>query len=222
MDYVKLEDGNITKAPLNYITDDGSTIINFNKDPEVMLVYGYKPLIRAEREPGKDYYVSYEETETEIHEILTERPGPTPEEKAEERERQFDREFFYTSLGYVRRTVHMNEGGEKDFLTALLPNLAIALNNGIQSPVLVYSRPDFTEEIYDWTPYQTKTLVTPQFIQECFLQLSNDFLPNFTPEGEEPVEEPVEENLEDNTENQDSEEGTEGETIEENPEESNA
>jgi hypothetical protein len=99
------------------------------------------------------------------------------EEKAEMREIEFNREFFNTSLGYVRRSVTMADGGHKDFLSDLLPAISMSVQSGVPVNILTYDRPPFDHDIEDWTEYQHKVVVTPQFIQECFLQLSNDFLP---------------------------------------------
>ena len=43
----------ITYAPQNYTTPDGSTICNFNTDPDVMLTYDFKPIEEAERDQIK-------------------------------------------------------------------------------------------------------------------------------------------------------------------------
>lgn len=87
----------------------------------------------------------------EIFEI----PAPTPEEE----EAEFNREFFNTSLGYVRRKVTMKDGRIKDFLSDILPLLAPGV------PVLTYTR----------QLVQNKVLVTEQFINECKQQVLIDF-----------------------------------------------
>jgi len=99
------------------------------------------------------------------------------EEKAEGREAAFDREFFNTSLGYVRRSVTMADGSHKDFLSDLLPAISMSVQSGVPVNILTYDRPPFDHDIEDWTEYQHKVVATPQFTQECFMQLSNDFLP---------------------------------------------
>lgn len=99
------------------------------------------------------------------------------EEKAEEREEEFNRAFFNTSLGYVRRSVTMADGSHKDFLSDLLPVISMGVQGGMPVNILTYNKPPFDHDIEDWTEYQNQVIVTPQFIQECFLQLSNDFLP---------------------------------------------
>lgn len=97
------------------------------------------------------------------------------QEQAEKRQSNFETEFFNTSLGWIRRQVNMKDGSTKDFLSDLLPAISMALNSGIATPIITYKTPDFTHDITDWTIYQEIKQVTPQFIQECFNQLSADF-----------------------------------------------
>lgn len=104
-------------------------------------------------------------------------PHKSEEEKAREREASFDKAFFNTSLGYVRRSVTMADGSHKDFLSDLLPAISMSVQLGVSVNILTYDRPPFDHDIDDWTEYQHKVVATPQFIQECFVQLSNDFLP---------------------------------------------
>lgn len=102
---------------------------------------------------------------------------PKHEETPEERREEFLKEFFNTSLGYIRRSVTMADGSHKDFLSDLLPVISMGVQGGQSVNIIAYNMPDFTEPITDWTIYQHIETVTPQFIQECFLQLSNDFMP---------------------------------------------
>lgn len=104
-------------------------------------------------------------------------PHKSEKEKAREREANFDKAFFNTSLGYVRRNVTMADGSHKDFLSDLLPAISMSVQSGVSVNILTYDRPPFDHDIDDWTEYQHKVVATPQFIQECFMQLSNDFLP---------------------------------------------
>ena len=85
--------------------------------------------------------------------------GYTAEEIAEQEEQEFNRQFFLTSLGYVRRKVTMKDGSIKDFLSDILPLLAPGV------PVLTYTR----------QLVQNKVLVTQQFIDECKQQVLIDF-----------------------------------------------
>lgn len=81
---------------------------------------------------------------------------PTPEEQ----EAEFNRQFFNTSLGYVRRKAYIQATGErKDFISDILPLLTVG------TPVLTYTR----------DLQQNRVLVTEQFINECKQQMYNDF-----------------------------------------------
>ena len=98
------------------------------------------------------------------------------EKQAQKREAEFRKEFFETSLGWIRRSVNMADGSKKDFLSDLLPAISMALNMGQIVNIITYTLPDFSHEITDWTIYQEIKQVTAKFIQECFNQLNNDFL----------------------------------------------
>lgn len=99
------------------------------------------------------------------------------EEQAKEREEQFNKNFFNTSLGYVRRKVTMATGETKDFLSDLLPTISMGVQMGQPVTIITYNKPDFTQEITDWTVLQNEKTVTAEFVQECFTQLRNDFKP---------------------------------------------
>ena len=87
-------------------------------------------------------------------------PMKTLEEIEADRQAQFDREFFKTSLGYVRRNVSMKTGEVKDFLADILPVLEVGV------PVIFYDR-DLN---------QSKKMVTEVFLAECKEQILKDFL----------------------------------------------
>lgn len=93
------------------------------------------------------------------------------------REAEFEKEFFQTSLGWIRRSVNMADGSHKDFISDLLPIISMGVQAGSPVTIIAYNKPDFTEPVTDWTPYQHLETVTAQFIQECFAQLQQDFLP---------------------------------------------
>lgn len=99
------------------------------------------------------------------------------QEQADRREAEFNKAFFNTSLGYIRRAVTMADGSKKDFLSDLLPVISMGVQGGQAVNILAYDKPPFDKDIEDWTEYQHQAVVTPQFVQECFMQLSNDFLP---------------------------------------------
>ena len=92
---------------------------------------------------------------------------------------EYNQEFFLTSLGYIRRKVSMSTGETKDFLSDLLPVISMGIQSGQTVPIITYSLPDFSKELTKeyLESLQTVQNVTAQFVQECFLQLSNDFVP---------------------------------------------
>lgn len=84
----------------------------------------------------------------------------TTEEIEQKQQEQFLKEFFNTSLGYVRRKVTMKDGTNKDFLSDILPLLQVDV------PIITYNQ-DGTQN--------TNVLVTAQFIEECKQQVLIDF-----------------------------------------------
>lgn len=101
------------------------------------------------------------------------------QEQIEARKQEFNKEFFLTSLGYIRRSVNMATGDTKDFLSDLLPTISMAVQGGQQVPIITYKEPDFTKEFtleYMESLQEVKN-VTLDFITECALQVSKDFLP---------------------------------------------
>lgn len=120
-------------------------------------------------------YTSIEETEEDYQ--LYDGQYMTASKIKALREAEFNKAFFLTSLGYVRRAVTMADGSKKDFLSDLLPVISMGVQGGTPVNILTYDKPPFDEDVTDWTEYQHQVTVTPQFIQECFLQLSADFVP---------------------------------------------
>ena len=90
------------------------------------------------------------------------------EKQAQNREKEFKKQFFETSLGWVRREVTMKDGSTSIFLTDLLP----LLSEGI--PILVYETPDSRVD-FNIVDYQKQKLTTEQFLKECKNQLIIDF-----------------------------------------------
>lgn len=101
------------------------------------------------------------------------------QEQIQAKQEEFNKEFFLTSLGYIRRKVSMSTGETKDFLSDLLPVISMGVQSGQTVPIITYSLPDFSKELTKeyLESLQTVKNVTAQFVQECFLQLSNDFVP---------------------------------------------
>ena len=91
--------------------------------------------------------------------ILVINPNYEKEEEEKEKE-QFKKDFFNTSLGYIRRKVHMKDGSIRDFLTDILPLLQVGV------PIITYNI-DGTQNV--------GVPVTEEFIQECKQQLMIDF-----------------------------------------------
>ena len=108
--------------------------------------------------------------------ILTANPN-YEQEKAEERQKYFEGEFFNTSLGYIRRKVTMKDGAQKEFLTDLLPSIKLGLELGENVKIIVYQKPDFTRELT--TDYmvslQEVKQVNTNFVKECLTQTMKDF-----------------------------------------------
>ena len=84
-------------------------------------------------------------------------------EKQAELIEQFNKEFFNTSLGYIRRRVNMKDGTTKDFLTDIVPLLQV----GVQIITYSLNGAELTQN--------TGVTVTEQFITECKQQLFADF-----------------------------------------------
>lgn len=101
------------------------------------------------------------------------------QEKAQKRQGEFEKEFFLTSLGYIRRNVNMSNGSTKDFICDIVPALTNGLALGIATPIITYKQPDFTQEFtleYMESLQEIKP-VTAEFLKECSLQLAADFMP---------------------------------------------
>lgn len=99
------------------------------------------------------------------------------EMKAQDRQEQFCREFFHTSLGWIRRKVTMKDGSVKDFLADLLIPIKTGIELGNIVKIITYDEPDFTKKAdkeYMESLQKIKT-VTMEFIQECLLQTVADF-----------------------------------------------
>lgn len=91
--------------------------------------------------------------------------------KASQREEEFNANFFYTHLGYVKREVTMRNGAVKDFLTDLRSSLVVGL------PVYTYDKPDFTQEVTQEILMQGQHLerIDQAFLNECDNQFAIDF-----------------------------------------------
>ena len=103
--------------------------------------------------------------------------GYSEEEIIAQREQQFKKEFFRTSLGWIRRKVTKADGNKADFLLDYVPAIKTALEMGLSYNIITYDKPDFNEDVIDWTQYQHFKPANATFIQECLQQIANDFLP---------------------------------------------
>ena len=173
----------ISETRIEFPPKNKGYVINYDLNEDLLKADGYKKFIEAEKEIGKSYTITYQETAKQIKEIATEIPQPDP---AVIREQEFERDFFNTSLGYIRRSVNMDNGKNKDFLSDLFPTMVVNFTLGATVRVLAYNKPeDFSQEITDWTQYQHWEVLNNQFIQDCSTQLQNDFKPTNENESED-------------------------------------
>ena len=103
---------------------------------------------------------------------------PNLEEKlAQKRKTKFEKEFFNTSLGWIRRKVTMADGSEKEFLADLLLPIKAGLDFGREIQIITYRTPDFNVDMtkeYMQTLQERKT-ATPEFVEECLIRTVMDF-----------------------------------------------
>lgn len=156
------EDGNV--ITIEY--EDTETVIDYNDEGESIGSHEITVIKHKQK--------THKETVTVHHPVIN---PDYEDEQAEHREAEFNKAFFLTSLGYVRRAVTMADGSKKDFLSDLLPVISMGVQGGMPVNILTYDKPPFDKDVEDWTEYQHQVVVTAQFIQECFLQLSADFAP---------------------------------------------
>lgn len=135
--------------------------------------------IIEQREENHPTYYALEVYEKLVDGEVIDNSDEYKQEQIKFKQEEFNKEFFLTSLGYIRRKVSMSTGETKDFLSDLLPVISMGIQSGQTVPIITYSLPDFTQELTKeyLESLQTVKNVTEQFVQECFLQLSNDFVP---------------------------------------------
>ena len=89
MQYAKLiSRSQIQYPPKNFVTEDGITIFNFDKDENALIANGYKKVVVAQHEDGKCYKTTYTETETQILEILEDITEEIEREDEEKRKQE--------------------------------------------------------------------------------------------------------------------------------------
>lgn len=96
---------------------------------------------------------------------------------AQKRQQQFEKEFFPTTLGWIKRKVTMANGATKDFLADLLLSIKAGIELGQNVEIIVYKMPDFTKEptLEYMESLQEIKIATSDFIQECLFQTVKDF-----------------------------------------------
>ena len=99
------------------------------------------------------------------------------QELAEQRENAFKKEFFETSLGWIRRQVNMKDGSKKDFLSDLLLQIKAGLELGQNVEIITYKKPDFSKDINEAyvKTLQEKKSATVDFVKECLMRTVCDF-----------------------------------------------
>ena len=112
----------------------------------------------------QNHRLGYEIRETET---ALEAWGYTTEELEQQNQEQLIKEFFNTSLGYVKRKVTMANGEVRDFLFNIKPSLKIG------TPIITYNL-DGTQN--------RGVAVTEEFLTECDRQAYFDFYGVFPPE----------------------------------------
>lgn len=93
------------------------------------------------------------------------------------RESEFQKAFFHTSLGWIRRKVSMKDGSIKDFLSDLLLSIKAGLELGGEVEIITYQNPDFSNDITNeyLVTLQERKNATMEFVEECLSQTVADF-----------------------------------------------
>lgn len=164
-----------TQVPV--LDEEGNPVLDEENNPTFETEIVEKEVTKYRTETIEKEVIKYRTETVEKTGYNLEAWGKTDDDYIKEREEQFNKDFFNTSLGYIRRKVSMATGEIKDFLSDLLPTISMGVQMGKPVTIITYKEPDFTQEEIDWVALQKQKEVTPAFVQECFLQLSNDFKP---------------------------------------------
>lgn len=161
---------------------DNIVMVDYIVQPAIIGVVTQEVLIEEvieQREENHPTYYALEHWEKLVDGEVIDNTEEYEQEQIKAKQEEFNKEFFLTSLGYIRRKVSMSTGETKDFLSDLLPVISMGVQSGQTVPIITYSLPDFSKELTKeyLESLQTVKNVTEQFVQECFLQLSNDFVP---------------------------------------------
>ena len=103
---------------------------------------------------------------------------PNPQEVIYQKNKaDFEKEFFQTSLGWIRRKVRMKDGSVRDFLADLLLPIKAGMELGNEVRIITYNEPDFYLKPDDeyMKSLQEIKIANYEFIQECLLQTVQDF-----------------------------------------------
>lgn len=131
--------------------------------------------IIVDKEIGEDIKANKDWYKIVDNEVIKKSDEEYEQEQADRRDAEFNKSFFNTSLGYIRRSVTMQDGSKKDFLSDLLLQIKAGLELGLDVKILTYDKPSFDADITDWEEYQHEVSATPQFVMECLQQTVNDF-----------------------------------------------
>ena len=123
MQYVKLINNTIEYAPKNK-----GSILNYNKDIELMTQDGYKPFYPIERpETKRGFHVEYDETDDKISEVLV---YDETQEQADERIAQAEREriskLSMTKYDFYKLVCKPNDIEYQDLITMVNSNDEVA------------------------------------------------------------------------------------------------
>lgn len=142
---------------------------------DFIVEYNHKcGMLIEETEDGTLY--ALEKNEIMINDVPEINPN-YEEELSAQRENLFNREFFQTSLGWIRRQVNMKDGSKKDFLSDLLLQIKAGLELGQSVEIITYKQPDFSEDINEayMQTLQEKKTATLEFVKECLMRTVSDF-----------------------------------------------
>jgi hypothetical protein len=132
--YAKL----ISETQVEFPPKNKGPIINYNLNEELLKADGYKLFIPAEKEIGKSYTITYNETATKIIEVATEIPQPTPEERLAQAKKRKYQEALEKANDYLDNEA-MFELEENVHIEATKENMntmataAIAIEKGLIS-----------------------------------------------------------------------------------------
>ena len=86
----------------------------------------------------------------------------------------FNKEFFLTSKGYIRRKVRMADGSTRDFLGDVLHGLKVAVELGVETKVITYDMPPYnTDKPIEC--FQHEVVADMDLVKECYMQVSLDW-----------------------------------------------